>query len=230
MTQNVIITRSIEENTYLEQQIKKLGFNPIPAPMLSHTKIDCDFTQFVGYTDIVITSKFAAQIIANYYLYDVRAWVVGSESAALLQKNIHITVEKTFDKVEELISALLIHKASKDNEEQKFIYFSGNFITQEIPSLYRYVLYNTEYASQLSSKILETIIKEKANFIMVYSINSAQNFIDLVKRYNHLQSLKNSVVIAISPEVGKVLKPYVQEVRWPLSPNSNEMIKLLQLN
>lgn len=222
MKTNVILTRSLEENNILAAKISTLGFNPISSPMLSYETLNSDFSRFSKYTDIIITSKFAAKIIAQHYMYDVKAWVVGKESAALLQTNKCIDIPGVYKNVEDMVSSLpnFMHGSA--------VYFSGDHITQEIPFIDRYVVYNTEYSSKLTDETLDITKQNKAHFIMVYSSASVQNFMNLVKNYNLLQNLKNSVVIAISDEVGKILKPYVRDILSPKYPGSEEMIKLLK--
>lgn len=220
MPKNVIITRSQDESLILARKISELGLNPILSPMLSHESVLSDFTQFQDYTDLIITSKFAAHIISKYYPYNVDAWVVGEESSELLSHNDKINVRANYDSVTGLIEAL------KDTQK-KFLYLSGDNISQEILFSERQVIYKTEYAKILSDEALEIIQKNRADYIMFYSKNSAVNFIDLVKRYKSLQNLRNSVVIAISNEVGYVLQAYVKDVFCPAKPTANKMLELL---
>jgi len=220
MQKNVIITRSHDENLILAQKVKELGLKPVLSPMLSHEAVLCDFTQFQNYTDIIITSKFASHIICKHYPYNVDAWVVGEESSELLSHNDKINVRANYDSVMELIEALR-------DTQKKFLYLSGNNISQDILFADRQVIYQTEYTKILSDEVLEIIQKNRANFIMFYSKNSAVNFIDLVKRYKSLQNLRNSVVIAISNEVGSVLKAYVKDVFYSAKPTANKMLELL---
>jgi uroporphyrinogen-III synthase len=220
MKKNVIITRSYEENLILSEKIKKLNLNPIFSPMISHTIASFDFAEFRDYTDLIITSKFAAQIISEYYPHKVNAWVVGEESRDIMQKNVNINVANTYDTVLALIASL-------ESKQNKFLYLAGNYISQNIDFADKKVIYTTEYASILSDDVIEIIQNDKADFLMFYSKNSAVNFIDLVKRYKHLQNLKNSVVIAISKEVGDVLKGYVNQILYPKSPNADQMLELL---
>ena len=220
MQTNVIITRTDDENLILAQKIKVLGGKPICAPMLSHKVVVSDFVQFQNYTDIIVTSKFAARIISKAYPVTVDAWVVGEESGELLDCNRNINVRACYDSVLECIEAL-------QNTQNKFLYLSGDHISHEIFFADRQVIYHTEYAKILSWGVLETIRTKSAHFIMFYSKNSAVNFIDLVKRYKLLQSLRNSAVIAISKEVAAILTSYVKEVFYPAKPTAHEMLELL---
>lgn len=220
MKKNVIITRTHEENLILAKKINKLGLNPISSPMLSHTINLSNFAEFEDYTDLIITSKFAAQIISKYYPYKVNAWVVGEESSDIIQKNVNIKLKNTYETVFELIKSL-------QSKKNKFLYLAGNYTSQDIAFADKQVIYTTEYASILSDDVIETMQKDKADFLMFYSKNSAVNFIDLVKCYKRLQNLQNSVVIAISKEVGDVLKGYVKEILCPKSPSANQMLELL---
>lgn len=220
MQKNVIITRSHEENVMLTQKIKVLGLKPIASSMLSYKVVLCDFTKFKTYTDLVITSKFAAQIVAAGYPYNINAYVVGDESAEILRQNQKIHVKEVYDSISSLQRVVGL---SPDNT----LYLSGNHISEEIPFVDRHIIYNTEYAKSLSPAALEIICQNRVDFLMFYSKNSAQNFIALLKPHIHLQNLQNSVVIAISREVADVLVAYVKDVLYPERPNAAEMIELL---
>ena len=220
MEKNVIITRCKEENVILSRKIQEIGYIPIASPMISYKVVLCDFAKFKSYSNLIVTSKFAAQIIAEHYPYDVNAYVVGVESANILGKNNKIHVVGVYDGVAALLEALY--------NSQKYLYCSGNHISMDIPLADRCIIYNTEYADSLSKEAMDIISQNRADFIMFYSKNSAQNFIDLIKNHIHLQNLQNSVVIAISEEVGSILGGYVKNVLFPKNPNADEMLALLR--
>lgn len=221
MKKTVVITRSYEDNIILAQKITALNLHPVSSPMIAHKLIACDFAKFKLYQNLIITSKFAAQIVAERYLCNVDAYVVGEESAGILRKNNLVNIKKIYDNVEALSYEL--HEMKND----RALYLSGDHITEELTFADRYVIYNTEYAKSISPEVLSIISKNQANFIMVYSKNTAENFIDLIKPHIHLQNLQNSVVIAISKEVGHVMKSYVRYVLFPRKPSSTEMFELL---
>ena len=114
------------------------------------------------------------------------------------------------------------------DDDNTFLYLSGNHISQEIPFAHRHIIYNTHYSKELPSEVVKIMEQSRADFIMLYSKNSASNFIDLVKRYKSLQNLQNSVVIAISEEVADIVKAYVQDVFFPKKPDADEMILILK--
>ena len=222
---NVIITRSYEDNAILAPKIAELNLNSISSPMIAHKILPCDFAQFESYKNLIITSKFAAQIVAEHYLHNVDAYVVGDESAEVLRKNEKVRVMGVYDDV-----ASLQHpgRHSALDAERYALYLSGNHITAEIPFADRHIIYNAEYAMAISSEALDIIAQNQANFLMFYSKNSAQNFIDLIKPHIHLQNLQNSVVIAISKEVGDVVRTYVEDVLVPEKPSAAGMLELLE--
>lgn len=222
MLKNVLITRSAEENLILSQKIKELGLNPLSTPMLSYEQLQYNFAKFAFYKNMIVTSKFAAKIVADGYTYHIKAFVVGEESAEILRSNKNIEVAGVYDNVEGLIG-----KNSTCNDVDT-VYFSGNYISHEIPFATRYIIYNTHYTKEFSKNMLETIAQGRADFIMLYSKNSAINFIDLIKRYKSLQNLQNSVVIAISKEVADIVQDYVKRVFFPKKPNADEMIEILK--
>jgi uroporphyrinogen-III synthase len=221
---NVLLTRSIEENAMVIDRVREMGFGVMHAPMISYTKFPCDFSQFFKIHNIIITSKFAAKIVSESYLYNVNAWVVGEESANILSANPKIKVQYIADNVMDLMD----HYIHDGHHLSKIIYFSGDNITQDIPFATRHILYSSSYAAVLSEDSVYAIKSDNVDVIMLYSQKSALNLLELMERYNLLQNIQNSVVIAISKDVGKAFESYVQDVLIPDNPSSIEMLQVLK--
>lgn len=233
--QKILLTRSAEENQTLAANITSLGFIPVEAPMLSYEKLPIDFSQFQHTINIIITSKFAAKIIADHYPYNVDCFVVGEESANILKQNFKLNIKHISDSAEELyrhceeysdkaINGLLSHSFATPRND--FIYFSGNIITTEFDYAKRQIIYYVEYVDSLDENAIAEI-KSGVKYILLYSKNCAKNLIHLLKRYNLLQYIKNSVVIAISEKLALEYDQYVLAAIFPPKPSASEILKLL---
>lgn len=226
MQKNVIITRSAEENKVLAQNIMELGANPIESSMLRHVIIPEVFKnlqKLESYQYLIITSKFAARLVSKHYHKNISAYIVGEESAKIIGLNPYININGVYNTISDLKNSFI-------PDGKNTLYLSGNHISEEIPFAHRIVIYNTNYAENLSSEALNLLEKNSAEVIMFYSKNSAENFITLIKSKGGiiLQNLKNSVVIALSKEIGSVLEKYVKHVLFPEIPNADAMLLKLK--
>jgi uroporphyrinogen-III synthase len=212
--QKILLTRSVEENQILSASLSLQGFVPVSAPMLSYKKLDIDFTQFKDETSIIITSKFAATIIAAHYPYNVNCFVVGEESASILRQNSKLNIKHISGSAEDL--------PRHDNA----LYLSGNIITTEFDYAKRHIIYNVEYVDNLDKNMINEI-KSGVKYILLYSKNCATNLIHLLKRYNLLQYIINSVVIAMSEKIAFEYEQYVEAILFPSKPKSSDILKLL---
>jgi len=223
--QKILLTRSVDENEILSRELLELGFEPISAPMIVYKILPYDFSLFQNATDIIITSKFAAKIIADNYPYNVNCYIVGEESANITKRNIHINIEYIADTADEL-KEYCKAKFAGVSSASKIIYFSGNIITVPFEYADKHVIYEVEYTDRLEKNVI-TAIENEVNYILLYSKNCAANLIKLLKQYNLLQNIQNSVVIALSSRVASEYERYASCVLFPHRPKAVEIIKLL---
>lgn len=239
----ILLTRSEEENNKLAKSLE--GFEIISSPMIYYKDLPIIWEEFKGYSNLIITSKYAAKLVSENYPYRVLAYVVGEESANMLKKNPNVTLGGVFENVE-LLSSLLrgAHKVIDMTCQEKMgelqaqksldcvtmlamtsnvLYLSGNHITQQIPNVTRKEIYHTEYATSLNPQISEGSI----DYVLIYSKNSANNLIKLLRRHNLLQNIQNSVSISLSKKLAEQLRNYVSDIIYPEKPIADDMIKLL---
>ncbi len=240
----ILLTRSENENQILSGEVSRLGFIPILTPMISYEKLPVDFIQFRDGLDIIITSKFAAKIIAENYHYNANCFVVGEESASILKLNPKLNIKYIAEAAEELVLILpsfsgltrepindkwVLGSVPEDDGNvlnDRIIYFSGNIITTDFESAKRHVIYNVEYPDSLDENTIQEI-KKGIKYIFLYSKNCASNLILLLKRHNLLQNIKNSVVIAMSSGVASEYEGYVSTILFPAKPKASEILRLL---
>lgn len=200
MTKKVLLTRSYEDNEKLVQLLSKKGYDCINFSLIDHVSLFTNFTVSSNYSDIIVTSKRAAQVLAPCN-HDKNAWVVGNSSADILRKknyNIKYVAESAFQ-LKEVLPKSIYSKA---------IYLRGNFITIDMPSKIETLeVYKVSYRDSVSEKEVSTL-KNGVNFILLYSENCAKTLVKLIVRNDLLKYLENSVIIVISSKVEVVVKEY----------------------
>ncbi|MCC8467965.1 MAG: uroporphyrinogen-III synthase [Rickettsia endosymbiont of Eriopis connexa] len=218
---SVLLTRNIEENNETIKEISKynLDLRYIHCPLIKYEPLDFNIDILNDYSNIIITSKYAANILANYDLkQDV--WVVGSKSKQLLGKKVIYTAKNVED---------LIQHFPPDLYEQT-IYLSSNEITKDLPNkTSRHIIYNVEYLNELPVSIIKEF-ENNIDFILLYSQNSAKTFLRLLLQNNLLEYLEDSLVVAISLKVANIVRPFIKNVVYCDDQNHNDIIKLLSEN
>ncbi|ACR47585.1 uroporphyrinogen-III synthase [Rickettsia peacockii str. Rustic] len=218
---SVLLTRHIEENNETIKEISKyhLDLRDIHCPLIKYNTLDFNIDILDNYSNIIITSKYAASILTGHNLkQDI--WVVGSKSKRLLGKKVMYTAKNVED---------LIKHFPPDLYEQT-IYLSSNEITKDLPSkIVRHIIYNVEYLNELPVSIIKAF-KNNIDFILLYSQNSARTLVKLLLQNNLLEYLQDSLVVAISLKVANIVRPFIKNVVYCDDQNLNDIIKLLSEN
>jgi uroporphyrinogen-III synthase len=210
---HLILTRSAEENQRLSPLILEMGFYPISIPMISKQAYILDINEYSNFEYIIITSKFAAQIVASALSFEAKILVVGEESANILASNKFAQIFRIYESVSEIIEYI--------DSPEKFIYFHGNNITQNLP-VRMVQIYFVEYFTGIIPKV------PSLDNILIFSEMSAEYFILFIKNHNLLQEFKKSVVICISPKVAKKFSNLSENLYFATKPNEKEMLELLK--
>ena len=113
----ILLTRSEEENNRIAEKLS--GFEVISCPMLFYKDPNVDWEEFKDYSHLIITSKYAAKLISEHYPFKVTAYVVGEESARLLEQNPNVTLVGVFRDVGEIMGAFY-GPASSRNEQSSY--------------------------------------------------------------------------------------------------------------
>ncbi|MEY4463755.1 MAG: hypothetical protein RLZZ81_726 [Pseudomonadota bacterium] len=249
---SVLLTRNIEENNETIKEISKynLDLRYIYCPLIKYKTLDFNINILDNYSNIIITSKYAASILAGHNLkQDI--WVVGNKSKQLLGKKVAYAAKNVED---------LIKYFPSDLYEQA-IYLSSNEITKDLPNkIARHIIYNVEYLNELPLSIIKEF-KSNIDFILLYSQNSAKTLVKLLLQNNLLEYtadtskarsqisgepaeriidvpnlevskvyLQDSLVVAISLKVANIVRPFIKNVVYCDDQNPNDIIKLLSEN
>ncbi|MES2215533.1 MAG: uroporphyrinogen-III synthase [Pseudomonadota bacterium] len=223
----VLFTRSSEENTAAISRVEKLNFNAYSAPMLYYK--DVDPYPISHKNHIIITSKYAAKIIAVKHSSHAECWVVGKESAKILERNPYLKITGISKNLKELLSVIkFIPEEEMGEFFENSLYLSGNIITEELPKfIERHVIYETCYTKELPQNVIETIQNYQIQYIMVYSKNCAVNLISLLTSYNLLPYIRASVVMALSQKIASIFDGLVVDTIYSHSANFEDTLKLL---
>ncbi|MGX6959824.1 MAG: uroporphyrinogen-III synthase [Rickettsia endosymbiont of Pentastiridius leporinus] len=216
---SILLTRSLESNAETIKEIEKynLNFYYIHCPLIQYKPVDFNIDILNHYSNIIITSKYAANILANHDL-EQNIWIVGNKSKQLLGKKVAYAANNINDLI----------KHFPPNLYEQTIYLSSNEITQDLPDkITRHIIYNVEYLNELPLSIIEEFEKNAIDFVLLYSQNSAKTLVKLLNENNLLEYLQNILIIAISSKVANIVRPFFKNVVYCDDKSPNDIIKLL---
>ena len=147
-------------------------------------------------------------------------WGIGSKSKKLLESK-GLKVVYAAKNVNDLITHF------PADLYDRTIYLSSNEITKDLPDkITRHIIYNVEYLNDLPLFVVKEF-KSSVDFILLYSQNSADTLIKLLRQNNLLEYLQNSLVLAISAKVANIIRPFIKNVIYCDDQNPNDIIRLL---
>ena len=205
MSKSILLTRAKSANLILKEKLMPRGFDLVECSLIKHKLLPFDEKVFNSYSDIVITSNFAASNLPNSN-GSKYVWVVGENSEKILK-------DKGYNIKFCAPDAITLEKELLKNNHIKAIYLSGNNITIEMPpNIKRVVFYNTEYKKSLSQLEIQRI-KHGIDYILLYSENCAKTLLQLLLENDLLKYLENTTIVAISFKVGRVVDDYFKNIK-----------------
>ena len=218
MNKSILLTRIKSSNLILREKLMPHGFDLVECSLIKHKLLPFDEEVFSKYSDIVVTSNFAASNLPNNNSSQW-IWVVRENSEKILKNKGYKTKFCAQD-------AITLEKELLKNNHIKAIYLSGNNITVEMPSnIKRVVFYKTDYKKSLSQLEIQRI-KLGIDYILLYSENCAKTLLQLLLKNDLLKCLKNTTIVAISSKVGRVVEDYFKNIKNCIG--SKQMIEFLE--
>lgn len=221
---SVLLTRSQENNKHI---IKKLNsyrltyerFRYIECPLLEYKNCQLGSDILEDYDNIIITSKYAANIIDSWDIPQRKGlWVVGNKSQSILQ-NSRFKICYVAKNVQDLINNL------PNKLYQQTIYLSSNEITQDLPNIIkREIIYQVNYKEYIYEI---DRLKTGIDYILLYSQNCASTLLRLLINNNLLSLLSNTTIIAISAKVADIVRPITKNIFYCDSNKPEQMLELL---
>ena len=222
MKKSVLLTRSKSANNELKKSFISKDLDFLDCNLIKYKLFPVEADYINKFSDLIITSNFAANNIPNAPRSGMPVWVVGEKSASSLEN-------KGYKVAFYAASAENLKKQILDNLGPRYktmLYLSGDHITVNMPSeITRKILYKTEYLESLSEKEMIRY-KEGIDYIVLYSENCAKTLLKLLVENNLVNYLENTAIIAISSKVGKVFGQAFKNV--VVCHDSQSMLKYIE--
>ena len=218
-----LLTRTRQENLKLSREIQHKGIATAFLPLLILREIPINWDLLKGYCHLVVTSKFAAQIIARNNKHKIMALCVGGNSARILAQNSSIKIAKVFNNASDLTTYL-----EQNSSKIKGAYVSGDVIKGGMPNFIdRYIAYNTTYTSKIPDIVKKQLINMEIKVVMLYSENSAKIFLDLCHKNSIISYLSTITAVVISQSIKSIVSDYFKKTYFCHEPDNKLMLKLV---
>jgi uroporphyrinogen-III synthase len=208
---NILITRPLIDAEDLMRKIFSLGHKIIHIPTLKISPAKTEIIDATQYNAFIFTS---ANAIRNLKVIkqdkDKLCFCVGvitEKIARMSGYNNTVSAGGTVNALKNLIIS-----SSQINERSKIAYFCGDNVSYDLDSeLKREGIKTNKIINYTSEKITDLIDENKniidskpPDIILVYSIRSAQSFIEIVKNYSLYPIMTESIVMCISKKVANI--------------------------
>ena len=227
---HILLTRPLEDCSDLIIKFKKLGHSVSHLPLIKIKKMEYKETNFNDFSAIIFTSSNS---IKNLKLDNInktlKCFCVGSTTEKLARASGFQNVIAADGNVRALKELILRNHDKKDG---KILYVSGELITSNLEEelrkegyeIIRIINYSVEHNDEIKEDLIEELKKNIPDIVYVYSENSSKSFLNIIKKYQLIDSWMNTNLMCIGEKTSSVLN----EVKWKkiflFSPGEEEFL------
>lgn len=136
--------------------------------------------------------------------------VVGKESILILKKAGH-EVLNCGENIDDLLEQII--------PNENMIYLRGSNITQKIPDVAEYIIYQSTYKKNFSPEIIKLFQNNEIGIVTLFSQESAKAFLECLKNADLLEALPNIKLYCFSQKIAAVFENYPWKAISAYSPN-----------
>ncbi len=213
---HILLTRPLEDCSDLIIKFKELGHSVSHFPLIKIEKMDYGEINFNDFSVIIFTSSNS---IKNLKLENInktlKCFCVGSTTEKLARASGFQNVIAADGNVRALKELILQNHNKKDG---KILYVSGELISfnldealrREGYEIIRIINYSVKHNDEIKDDLIEELKKNIPDIVYVYSENSSKSFLNIIKKYQLIDSWMNTNLMCIGEKTSSVLN----EVKW----------------
>ena len=227
---HILLTRPLEDCRNLLIKFKDLGYAVSHLPVIKIKKLNYKEPNFDDYSAIIFTSANSIKNL-NIDLINktVKCFCVGSATEKYARSLGFQNVIAADGNVRALKELILQNHYKKDG---KILYISGEFISSNLDKelinegydISRIINYTVEHIDEFQNNVIEELKKNIPDIVYVYSENSAKSLLNIIKKYQLIDSWMNTNLMCIGEKTSSVLN----EVKWKkiflFSPGEEEFL------
>ena len=227
---HILLTRPLEDCANLLIKFKELGHAVSHLPVIKIRKVEYKEPNFNDYSAIIFTSSNAIKNLnIDSINKTIKCFCVGSVTEKVARSSGFQNVIAADGNVRALKELILQNHYKKDG---KILYISGEFIssnldkelTNEGYEISRIINYTVDHIDEFQNNVIEELKKNIPDIVYVYSENSAKSLLNIIKKYQLIDSWMNTNLMCIGEKTSSVLN----EVKWKkiflFSPGEEEFL------
>ena len=227
---HILLTRPLEDCSDLIIKFKKLGHSVSHIPLIKIKKIEYGEVNFYDFSAIIFTSSNSIKYLKlDNINKKLKCFCVGSATEKLARASGFQNVIAADGNVRALKELILQNHEKKDG---KILYVSGELISYNLEKelrkegyeIMRIINYSVEHNDEIKDDLIEELKKNIPDIVYVYSENSSKSFLNIIKKYQLIDSWMNTNLMCIGEKTSSVLN----EVKWKkiflFSPGEEEFL------
>ena len=227
---HILLTRPLEDCTNLLIKFKNLGHMVSNLPVIKIKKINYEEPNFNNYSAIIFTSSNSIKKLnLDFVNKTIKCFCVGSVTEKFARRfgfQHVIAADGNVRALKELIFQ------NCDKKDGKILYVSGEFISFNLDKelmnegyeISRIINYTVDHIDEFQNNVIEELKKNIPDIVYVYSENSAKSLLNIIKKYQLIDSWMNTNLMCIGEKTSSVLN----DVKWKkiflFSPGEEEFL------
>ena len=227
---HILLTRPLEDSANLLIKFKDLGHVVSHLPVIKIRKMEYKEPNFNNYSAIIFTSSNAIKNLNKDSINKtIKCFCVGSVTEKFARRfgfQHVIAADGNVRALKELIFQ------NSDKKDGKILYVSGEFISFNLDKelmnegyeISRIINYTVDHIDEFQNNVIEELKKNIPDIVYVYSENSAKSLLNIIKKYQLIDSWMNTNLMCIGEKTSSVLN----EVKWKkiflFSPGEEEFL------
>ena len=213
---HILFTRPFDDCHELMLRFKSLGHVVSHIPVISIQKIIYESLDFSLFKGIIFTSSNAIKFLDTQKIdKKIKCFCVGNATEKVAKMKGFQNIYVAGGNVENLKEIILQNFGVSDGN---LIYVTGQIISSDLDKklisqgyhLKRIINYKAIEQEKFNNDEIEKLKDKIPDIVYVYSQNSAQSFLNMIKNYNLQSSWMNTNLMCISEKTSTVLN----EIKW----------------
>ena len=227
---HILLTRPLEDSANLLIKFKDLGHVVSHLPVIKIRKMEYKEPNFNDYSAIIFTSSNAIKNLnIDSINKTIKCFCVGSVTEKFARRfgfQHVIAADGNVRALKELIFQ------NCDKKDGKILYVSGEFIsfnldkelTNEGYEISRIINYTVDHIDEFQNNVIEELKKNIPDIVYVYSENSAKSLLNIIKKYQLIDSWMNTNLMCIGEKTSTVLNDIKWKKIFLFSPGEEEFL------
>ncbi len=232
---HILITRPLQEALEIQPIIEKLGYKVTIEPLLEIISHPYHINNIDQYHGLIFTSRHAIEAYSSANTQrDINIYVVGPQTYKIAAQHGFNNIHSADGNVESLEKLLQRQKTT-----MPYLYIQGKNISRPLSKNIKHssaAMYEAKKVPSIPQCTLDMIAEGKFSDISFFSVRTAQNFVEILKRTDQTQNtpqnaLQNTKALCLSHSMVEFVDilPW-QSVEVTPSPDREGFLSLLMQN